>query len=47
MAQRFCRENDTDEMFVKMPFSYADLAEIPFENILHDERVPVVGRRVN
>ena len=40
-------KNDEDDLLVSVLFGYAKLANIPVENLLHDDRDLWFGHRVN
>ncbi len=40
-------ENDEDDLLVGVLFGYAEMAGVPVENLLHDDRDLWLGHRVN
>jgi transcriptional regulator with XRE-family HTH domain len=46
-AEILAYENDEDDLLVSVLFGYAKLANIPVENLLHDDRDLWLGHRVN
>ena len=46
-AEILAYENDEDDLLVSVLFGYAKIANIPVENLLHDDRDLWLGHRVN